>query len=461
MGGHEERSHRKYSPSRAERIAACPGSVALLERVPARPDTKYSIEGRKAHVVLEAALDNRVRDARVAHKDWSYLCMELLDSNDGGPYDNFYFSVQMALDHVYDILDRNPDAIMWLETYVDPPSEVAPGEVGGYCDICIYIPSQRRLIVIDFKHGAGVTKAVYGNRQALQYAGGFLFDPQSPLHYLHSDEDEPGTYERDVDIVTLCIIQPRAFHPDGEIREYDIAPFQVQEYLWDMDEKIRLAQAPDAPLIPQDDNDPHGSRQCQFCDAAATCPARTAKALAAVNTQFATVGDIKAAGIPDPQRMAVSELEFAMMHIPTLIAWANAVEKRLYELAAQGTPLQHHKLVEAQARRKWNGDPNDLGKQLAALCGVPFEQVTKLNMITIGDAEKLIKEAFKRKAGTGKKKEAAEDALKALAYLTLKASTGNLTLVSNDDPRPAADRATIAFQQIGALLPDASDVKED
>lgn len=471
MSGHAERTHRLYSPSRAERIAACPGSVRLEESVPARPPTSYSIEGQKAHVIVEAALANGVRRAMEAHRDYSFLCMEELDTNTGGPYKNFYLSIQIMLNHVYAILDEHPDAILFTETFVDPPSDAAPGEVGGWCDVAIYIPSRKWLYIIDYKHGAGVTKAVYGNRQVLQYGAGFLYDANSPLIGVNATPGGDGCYcthhpddpahgsecykprSPDVEGVTLCIVQPRAFHPDGEIREYDVTPYELFEYLDKMDEAIRAAQAPDAPLIPEDLTDPHGSRQCQFCDAAATCPARTAKALAAVNVQFAAVRDIRAPGIPDPAAMQLAELEYAAMHLPTLRAWIKNVEDRLFEYAKQGYPLEHHKIVETQARRKWYGDVDEVATKLAALIGCPVEQVIERTLIPITDAEKLIVNAFKDRAAKGKKRDAAHDGKTALAYLTLKQSTGNLTLVTNDDPRPAVDRATVAFQQIGGLLP--------
>lgn len=450
MSGHAERSHRRYSPSKAERVFACPGSVRQVESVPARPPSVWSIEGQKGHVVLEAALVNGVRTAKEAHKDYSFLCMEELDVSTGGEYKNFYFSIDVALKYVYAILDAHPDAGLWTETYVSPPSEVADGDTGGYCDVAVYIPSEQRLIVIDYKHGAGVTKQVYGNKQALQYGGGFLYDPNSPVR------------GADIKIVTLVIIQPRAYHEDGDTREYDVTPYEIQEYLDQLDDAIRASQADDAPLIPEDLTDPNGSRQCQFCDAAPTCPAREAKALAAVNVQFRTVRDIKAPGIPAPENMELAQLEYAAMHLGTLRKWADDVEKRLFELAQQGFPLENHKIVEAKARRKWYGEVSDLSRKLAELIGCEPEEVVEKKLINITDAEKLVVNAYKNRAPYGKKRDAAVDGKHALAFLTLKESTGNLTLVTNDDPRPAVDRATVAFKQIGGLLPgDATVIGDD
>lgn len=440
MSGHEERTHRRYSPSKQERLHACPGSDRLLTRVPARPPSTYSIEGTKAHLILQVALENRCARASEAHRDFSILCMEELDETSGGPYRDFYFSINMALDYVYGILATHPDAIMFVETFVDPPSNVAPGEVGGYCDIAIYIPSLKLLYVIDYKHGAGVAKDAKNNPQPLQYAAGFVFGEASPIKGY------------DVDNIIVSIVQPRAFHEDGDTREHEVTPYEVYEYLETMDAAILASQAEDAPLVPEDLSDPKGSRQCQFCDAAPTCPAREAKALAVVNVQFAAVRDVRAPGIPDPATMELERLEYAALHMPMLKKWMDSVEQRLFELAQQGYPLRHHKIVEAQARRRWYGDPDVIAPQLAALVGKPIDDVMVKKLIGITAAEKLVVAAYKERAAHGKKKDAAQDGKLAMAFLTLKDTSGNYTLVTNDDPRPPVDRATVAFNQVGALL---------
>lgn len=53
--GHTERAHSKLSASGAERWFNCPGSVALSEGLPDKPN-RWSIEGTKAHEVLEEVM---------------------------------------------------------------------------------------------------------------------------------------------------------------------------------------------------------------------------------------------------------------------------------------------------------------------------------------------------------------------------------------------------------------------
>lgn len=462
MVDHAERTHARYSPSKMERLALCPGSDALCQGVVDR-DSVWSIEGRKAHQVLEAALLNRVQNARAAHVDYSDLCMEELDEEYGGPYKKFYTSVQECIDYVFGILDAHPDALLWIETQVNPPSDVAPGEASGYCDIAIYIPSTRELIVVDFKNGAGVAKAVIGNKQAKQYAAGFLYDTKSPLLRTHCSvcglpqfDTEHGTtcpnghggadsLTYDVDKVTLTIVQPRAFHPDGSPRSYELTPFELYEYLGEMDAIIEACQKSDAPLVP-------GEEQCQFCPRNTTCPAREAKALQAVNVQFRTVGDVRAPGIPDPATMEAEHVEQAMLVIPLLRQWANSIEKRMFQLMTQGHQSQYFKLVEAQARRRWHGDPEKIASEFMRLTGCDYHDIMKPRLLTITDAEEMIVKKYKERAPRGTKKAAGEDAKRDMAFLTLKDTSGNLTLATMDDDRPPIDRAQTNFAQIGQAL---------
>jgi len=427
MGGHEEREHRRFSPSQAERIMACPGSTVYLETVPARAPSPYAIEGTKAHEILDAALRNNERRAVVAHREHSIHLAEDFD-------DDFIYSVQSALNYIYSIIDELPDAQLHYEEFVNPPLPSAPGEGGGYCDVWIYIPSVRVLYVIDYKHGAGVAKDAKDNPQPLQYACGVLY------------ADEPIIDPATVDKVVIVIIQPRAWHKDGTTREAELTPYEVYEYLEVLDNAVAAALKPNAPLVPGDD-------QCRFCDARTICPAREAMGFSkAVNETFKSVYDIRQIDIPNVRTMDIDRLSYIAKWAPFLRHFLADVERHIEELLAQGFAVPDWKLVEADARRSWYGDEKDVAVKLAALAGVPPADVMRTSLITITDAEKLVVEAFKARAGRGKKRQAAEDAKRAFAVLTLKQSTGAPKLVPADDPRQPINRAASAFGGIGGLL---------
>lgn len=422
----------------------------MLKRVPARQSSEFAIEGTKAHEVLQVALENGCRNAKQAHEEFSTYFYEELDSGDN----QFYFAVQVALNHIYAIIDANPDAVMWIETYVNPPTPNAPGEAAGYCDVCIWLPGAFELHVIDYKHGAGVAKDVQGNPQPLLYAGGFLFEERAMI-----DANAVGE-------VVLTIIQPRAFHKDGPIREHVVTPNDVWEYLQQYNAVIGEAEKPDAPLTP-------GVTQCRFCDAATVCPAREAQALAPLAVAGAALQDytgLRNFTVPLVSDLTLDRLATIRKHAPVLRRWLDDVENYCYELARAGHSIPGAKLVEAAPKRRYYGDPKDVARKLAAMIGAGdateamnaydsiMQRYPVLNaifsqrLIPLTHAEKLVVEAYRQRVGRGKKKKAAENANHDFAYLTLKESSGSVTLVDEDDERPAVNKATSAFSQITGVL---------
>lgn len=426
MNDHALRTHSKYSPSRSEQFSLCRGAPNYVERVAARDESEYAIEGTKAHEVLAVALMNNVRDAREAHSNFSTVCMEEFE-------DEFFASVQDALDYVYDLVDMYPDGELYVETYVNPPCEASPDETSGYCDIAFYVPSLRKLWVVDYKHGAGIAKGVEGNTQVMQYAGGFLFDPNSPIA------------GRDVDEVLLVIAQPRAFHPKGDIREWAITPYELYEYITvTLEQWVVEALDPEAPLTP-------GTEQCRFCEGRTTCPAREAMVAQALMPAITDLRHVHTADLPAPESLDINRLAFIWAMGPDIKKYVDQVGEHLKELSKHGHAIPGAKLVEVAPKREWYGEPAEIATQLAALANVPVAEVYKPRLLGITDAEALIVKAFRSRAGKGKKNLASAEARKTMALLTLKKSSGNVTLVSDDDPRPALNRSTM-FAQIGEGL---------
>jgi hypothetical protein len=433
MSGHEDRQHKRFSPSQAERFFACPGSTNLLSRVSAREESPYAKEGTDAHTVLEHALRHGFRNAKEAHEDSDLSIFPL------NTFDNyFYFSINAALNYVYGILDEYPDATMRLEQFITVPLPTSPGEADGYLDIEIYIPSIDTLYIIDFKHGAGVTKAAKGNKQLLQYGAGVVSAMETPPEN-----------------VILVIVQPRAFHPDGIIREYPIFWMDLLYYLEELDAAVARSLRDDAELIPDDNG--RTTDHCRFCDAKTICPAREAAALSVVSQTFKTVIDIQKPKFPVIHTMDLERLGMIRMYGPMLRKWLDDVNEHILELARAGHKIPGAKLVETQAKREWYEGIENLPQKLAALIGCDVSEVTTQKMITITAAESLVVESFRKRAGRGKKNKAAEDARKAFAYFTLKQSSGNLTLADETDPRPEVNRAS-GFGQIVSATAQITDM---
>lgn len=443
-----EREHRRYSPSQADRNFACPGSSALIARVPPRASSPYAVEGTKAHTVLEAALSNGLCDAATAHQFYTDLMVEDLDAQ----YNTFYFSIDIAIDYVKSTLaeHHNEHVVLRTEQYVEPPTPSAPGEAGGYLDISIHAPQSRTLYVMDYKHGAGVVKDVVENRQLLQYAAGLLY----------GGDIDPSQ----IDKVVLVIIQPRAFHVSGFIRDWETTPYRVFEYMQELDDAITECEKPDAPLVP-------GREQCMFCDARTACPAREAAALSVASDTFTQIERVAKPSLPKVQELELHRLGHIRANADLLRKFLDDVDAHCLELLKAGLHVPGAKLVEGKERREYYGsDEKALARRIAALSGYAkhdealdelgavmdkhpiLRMLYRLNLIPMSEAEKLVISAYRNRVGRAKKNKASEAARKAFAHLTTKTNSGRLTMVDVNDPRPAVTVHS-NFEQIPTIAP--------
>ena len=119
-----------------------------------------------------------------------------------------------------------------------------------------------------------------------------------------------------------------------------------------------------------------------------------------------------------------------------------------------GTPIPGHKLVEVQARRQWHGKEHEIAEQLIQLSGYALDEddVMPRSLAPLTKVEALLVEGARARAEKGKKDAAAKAMRDAMSFLTLKQSSGNLTLVSDADGRPAVNRAQTLFG--GVVLPN-------
>lgn len=425
----EEREHKRFSPSRSEQFILCRGSGNLLGRVPPTLDDQYTIEGNKAHRVLEAGLRAKAQNAQEAISASPYA-QEKFSAD-------FRSAINTALDYVWNTIDTIDliygDAVLFIETEVNPPIDSAPGEAGGFCDIAIHSAKGRLLYVVDYKHGVGISKAVQGNTQVKQYAAGFLFDERK---FVDSNN---------IDVVTLVIIQPRSFHPDGDIREYNTTVFEIYDYLIYLDGVIEEALKPDAPLTP-------GETQCRFCAARFSCPALALKSIQVLNPHATAVEQVSRSKLPEPSSLDLQRLSYIKQMKPLVMQWFKGVEDAVETMMLSGVAVPGLKIVEAKPVRRWYGPEKDRILKLASVIGVSDFDLYDVVPKVLTDVEAMMIDAFKSRVGKGNKRRAAEDARQYFAYFTDKASSGKLTVVEESDPRPAFDRALKAFGHIQPVL---------
>lgn len=413
---HTDTAHAIFSASGTSRWFKCPASIRMSAAVPDKAESEYAADGTEAHTLLAWALENRYRDAQEA---LMMSCIEWTHRADD--YIGRLGSVQTGLDYVYDILDTwGDDAILFVETRFTIPCEAAPNDAFGTADVVIVIPLLSLMYVVDLKNGAGVAVDADHNTQLMSYGIGV----RSVLPYR-------------VDSAVLVIVQPRAWHPKGDVREFATTDAELDAFVKLFNDKVIAALDPKAPFAP-------GVETCRFCAGKLACPAFEQAALDVVPmTDVTTWMDVEERKLPKIEGMPIEKIAYILQNKPMLMALLKAVENAGYAYAMSGKQLPGFKLVEPQARRKFVEPAEQTAKELMALIGTDdIDVVFPRTLIGITEAEALVKQAFRKE---GVKPKQMDHAMQmAFAKLTIKDNVGGkFSLVPIGDARPASRARTV------------------
>lgn len=176
-------------------------------------------------------------------------------------------------------------------------------------------------------------------------------------------------------------------------------------------------------------------------------------ALSGAVQSFSQIADVRESLLPAPSSMDLDRIGKILFHSAALKKWLSDVEAHAYELAMSGHYVPGRKIVEADARREYYGDADDLAEKIMQMSGADIDTVYPRQLLPLTYAQKLVVDAYKKTAPRGKKKQAAEQGAQAFAFLTLKTSSGKLTLVDETDPRPAVNKTERMFGAVQGLLP--------
>ena len=405
--------HSEFGGSSIGRVMACPGSVALLRTVPPAPSSVYAEEGTLAHAFAEYFLGEDERN-----------CLQhvgaTLDGTVGAKplTKEMAEAIQVYLDAVFAEFDLTEDAELYVEKSFELELRSAkPGEVHGRNDALVYHPSTGRLRVFDYKHGVGVSVSAEDSPQLKFYAAGAVFSNPWP-----------------VSEVVLTIVQPRARDADeaGKVKDWRFDTVDLLEFKEEVDAAVAKAKESDAPV--------DVGEHCRWCAAAVVCPARRDQALAdfsGIDVETVTVSDL-----PEPRTLEPERLSRIVAGLDLLQSWANQCREYMEALLLAGTPVPGWKVVEKIGRAKWISDEEAVASTLSMLYDLSEDLVRPRKLVTIGDAEKLLK-------GAGASK---EEIVNFKLTHTLKESSG-LTVAPESDRRPAVDAAKRAFGDVDIKAP--------
>lgn len=326
----------------------CPASVAMSEDQPNK-STVFAKEGTAAHefnefimangddptlwlggaVDLESEGDERfVKHAGNLHIDRDRFFAIDHEMVEG---------CQMVIDTVERFLSRVDGDELMLETRLDM-SWVHP-KLFGTGDIMVYKRREKRLVVLDYKYGSGHVVEVDDNPQVLTYAIGAL------------------ALFPDAEIITNVIIQPRAFHRDGPVREQTIDKFDLLEFESTLAEKAARTDDPNAAMV--------AGEHCKFCPAAWGCPA-----LRALNHQTIGVKKLKPGQqmtenhLPKLSDMTPEQIGAVVREVQIIEGWLKRVLAHAHDQAMNGNMPAGCKLVEKRAYRKFNIGEDEIKEAL-------------------------------------------------------------------------------------------------
>ena len=358
--------------STAKRVLACPGSVALVAKMPPQVESKYAAEGTLLHGCVEALMAYGTVGS-IAEK------FNLTDDQT----EKLRFCAQ-ALDEI----DPKADMRFVTEKQVEFEGVKELDGVFGNADLVGRIGD--RCIVLDWKFGDGVMVEAEENPQGLFYAA--AVKKTSDLYWAAN-----GTSE-----VEIVIVQP------PHIRRWVTTWDRVDAFERELVAAVKLAQRPDAPMALGD--------WCRWCTAKPICPLMTGAVDRVAHTALQTL---------DPEQLAK-----ALTLADQLESFIGDARKLAQERLEKGMPVPGYKLVAKRATRQWANE--DKAKQALMALGVPHDQMTKTELLSPAQMEKVLKKS---------KLALPDDQVVAV-------SSGN-TIAASDDPRPAV---MVLGEQLRAAL---------
>ena len=320
--------------STAKRVMACPGSVALVQKMPPQPSSKYADTGSLLHNVMAFILELDEKPEDLLGTKYRDIVLEQEH------LDNKIYPALALLDEV----DPNREMEYEVESRVYF-GDMLP-DVFGSTDLIGRIGS--RAIVLDWKFGDGVVVDAEENPQLMFYAACAMRTARTQWAFDGATEVE-------------CVIVQPPF-----IRRWTTTLQRIERFANDLVIAVRTALSPDAPLALGD--------HCKWCAAKPICPLMTGQLERAVKT---AVKELDAHAIAD--YLAKADL---------LEEWIKDLRALAFQMAEANQPVPGYKLVAKRSTRQWVNEDEAKAKLLAHL---PESEVMESSLISPAQAEKKLK----------------------------------------------------------------------
>lgn len=400
--------HALLSASSSHRWLRCPPSVRLTENYPEKTSS-YAEAGRVAHAIAELKARKHFLEPMGARTYNSRLKKLQSDPHYDKGMDTATDAYLEYLKEAAMSFEKPP--FVALETRVDYSDYAEDGF--GTSD-CIMI-GEGRIVIIDYKNGAGVPVEAEANPQMMLYALGAL-KTYGPI------------FGDSVKEATLAIVQPNA----GGVKSWDAPVAHLQ--LWGA-----TAVRPAAKQAIAGEGEFCAGDWCRFCPAKAQCSARARQMLslepilgakprgALTDAEAAARDSAIAAGNDVAPLLTDAEIGDVLARAQNLAAWVEELKEYALSAALAGRNITGFKAVEGRGSREWSN--LDAAFKTLQERGVAEALLYERKPATVAGLEKALgKKAFA---------EAADG-------LVVK-MPGKPTLVPASDKRPAYNAAAIAF----------------
>jgi hypothetical protein len=332
----EKPLHSHIGASSCHRWFECPGSVNMCADIPNR-ETIYARTGTAAHKLAEVCLKEMTHPSiylgRIVHED-IVVDEEMIDA-----VEVYLGAIQEdAMGHFGpDLLTPGKLSEYLLIEQSFHLTEIHK-DLYGTNDACLILPFEK-IYVYDLKYGEGYAVEVQNNKQLMYYGLGALAD------------------NPDIDDVELVIVQPRAFHPHGVVRRWQVTRAQLTKFAQELQQKVKETEQKNAPL--------KSGEWCRFCPAMAQCPALHAQSMELAKADFTKT---TAPVLPEVKALTADQMANILQKADILEDWLHDIKAYAYELLTRGVAVPGFKLVRKKANRKWENEEL-AGKALEAQAG--------------------------------------------------------------------------------------------
>ncbi len=321
--------------STAKRVMNCPGSVALVQKMPPQPSNKYADEGTLLHNVIAEIVMSDKHPEEFLHTKYNdqVLTLDLID--------NKLVPALAALD----VIDPNKEMEIEAETRVGF-GDLLPS-VFGSTDLIGRIGS--RAVVLDWKFGDGVAVEVEENPQLMFYAAAAMRTEETKWAFAGVEEIE------------MVIVQP------PQVKRWVTTPARIAQFEKDLVKAVKLAQQPNAELKIGD--------HCRWCTAKPICPQMTGAVDRALKTQIESID--------------APMLGAYLANADMLEQWITDLRALALQILDSGASVPGYKLVNKRGTRQWT-DEKDVVHWLDGI-GLESTEIYSKELLSPAQMEKVLK----------------------------------------------------------------------